>query len=92
MPDRLHVQIEGRVQGVGFRFATYDQAVGLGLKGWVRNLPDGRVEAEFEGRRELLDYMLDWCREGPRMGRVTHVDASWEQGGEQYRAFEIRGF
>ena len=94
MSDHLHVEIEGRVQGVGFRFATHDRAVGLGRRGWVRNLPDGRVEAEFEGRRELLDHMLEWCRVGPRMARVTHVEASWEEGkrGNIYGAFEIRGF
>ncbi len=92
MPDRLHVEIEGRVQGVGFRFATYDQAVGLGLRGWVRNLSDGRVEAEFMGRRDVLERMLQWCRVGPRMAHVTHVEASWGEGEWGNGAFEIRGF
>ena len=80
MADRLHVLIHGRVQGVGFRYATHRQAALLDLNGWVKNLYDGVVEAEFEGPRDRLDTMLEWCRVGPAYANVTHVDASWESG------------
>ena len=89
---RLHVFIEGMVQGVGFRYATQREAQLRGLNGWVRNLPDGRVEAEFEGERELLDAMLEWCRSGPRFARVTRVDAQWDTGEPLYSSFQLRGW
>ncbi len=75
---RLHVLIEGRVQGVFFRAYTRDQALSRGLAGWVRNLPDGRVEALFEGPREALNSMLAWCHQGPRYSYVDHVEMEWQ--------------
>lgn len=78
MPDRLHVILSGRVQAVGFRYSAYNEAASLGLTGWVRNLPDGRVEAEFEGPKEVLDTMLAWCRKGPILASVRDVEVSWE--------------
>lgn len=91
MTDRLHVFIEGRVQGVGFRYATQRHALQLGLSGWVRNRVDGCVEAEFEGDRDELQQMLEWCREGPAFASVTHVDEEWEAGPSRYDSFRIRG-
>ena len=90
---RLYVIIEGRVQGVGFRYAAYDQAVALGLNGWVRNRADGRVEAEFEGPRDPLERMLQWCHRGPRLARVDHVESTWEDcgGKPRHATFEFRG-
>ncbi len=85
--DRVHVWVSGRVQGVGFRYATANEARALGLTGWVRNLMDGRVEAEFEGERELLEQMVHWCGVGPRFARVTDVEAAWESGEPKYRSF-----
>ena len=75
---RVHVLIEGRVQGVCFRAFTRDEARARGLTGWVRNLPDGRVEALFEGDQRLLEEMLAWCRQGPRYSYVDHVEADWQ--------------
>jgi acylphosphatase len=75
---RLHVLIEGRVQGVFFRASTRDEARARGLTGWVRNLPDGRVEALFEGDRRLLENMLAWCRQGPRYSYVDQVEVDWQ--------------
>jgi acylphosphatase len=92
MVDRLHVFIAGRVQGVGFRYSTARQATALGLTGWVRNLPDGRVEAEFEGPKPALDDMLGWCREGPALAHVTDVTLEWESGEARYDRFSLRGF
>lgn len=92
MVDRLHVFITGRVQGVGFRYSTARQANALGLTGWVRNLPDDRVEAEFEGPKMALDDMLDWCRSGPALAGVTDVELQWESGEARYDRFRLRGF
>jgi acylphosphatase len=75
---RLHVLIEGRVQGVFFRAATRDQARARGLSGWARNLPDGRVEALFEGDKRVLENMLTWCRQGPPYAYVARVEAEWQ--------------
>ena len=90
--DRLHVFIKGRVQGVGFRYATYMEAQTLGLAGWVRNLPDGRVEAEFEGSKEALKQMLAWCHQGPRHALVTDVETAWETGDPRWNGFRLRGW
>jgi acylphosphatase len=74
---RVHVLIEGRVQGVFFRAHTRDQARARELKGWVRNLPDGRVEALFEGEKPVLENMVAWCRKGPPYSYVDHVEIDW---------------
>lgn len=71
---RWRVLVSGRVQGVGFRASCARQAQLRGLSGWVRNLPDGRVEAELQGRREAVAAVADWCRQGPALARVQHVD------------------
>jgi acylphosphatase len=71
--SRIHVLIGGRVQGVGFRFATCDLASSLGLRGWVRNLSDGRVEAVFEGPAAQVAQAVAWCRHGPTGARVSDV-------------------
>jgi acylphosphatase len=71
----VHLLIEGRVQGVGFRYWVGDRADRLGLDGWVRNLPDGRVEAVFAGPDDAVREMLAACRRGPRFAKVTAVEA-----------------
>jgi acylphosphatase len=77
------------VQGVFFRVETRDRARSLGLGGWVRNTPDGVVEAVFEGDKERIDSMLAWCERGPRGARVDDVDVTWaEPQGEA--GFSIR--
>ena len=91
MTDRVHVFVEGRAQGVGFRYSTFEEAQVLGLTVWVRNLPDGRVEAEFEGPKAALDRMVEWCGVGPRAARVTRVETAWETGSPRYSAFQFRG-
>ena len=70
--------ISGRVQGVGFRYFAAEAAAREGLHGWVRNLPDGRVEAVFEGPRPAVDEMVGWCQDGPPAARVGSVDVVWE--------------
>jgi len=83
------VTVEGRVQGVAFRWATRDKALELGVRGWVRNRLDGSVEVHCEGVGSALESMLAWLREGPRMARVTGIRAD-EAPVEGAAAFEIR--
>ena len=86
----MHVFISGRVQGVAFRHYTVKTALSLNLRGWVRNLDDGRVEAVFDGDDAAVDAMLAWCRKGPSSARVTLVDANEEPSSSQYNDFSIR--
>jgi len=91
---RVHARISGHVQGVGFRFATCEQAERLGLGGWVRNLGDGSVEAVFEGPAADVGQMLAWCRRGPSGAIVTDVLTAAEppigESGFRARASEYR--
>ena len=75
---RRRVVVSGRVQGVFFRDSCRREALRWGVAGWVRNLPDGRVEAAFEGQRYGVEAMVDWCRRGPRHAHVTSVHAEDE--------------
>jgi acylphosphatase len=76
---RALVQIRGRVQGVGFRYAVLSRARSLDLAGWVRNKYDGSVEAAFEGEDERVRSMVDWCRRGPSGADVRSVDVDWQE-------------
>jgi acylphosphatase len=86
---RAHVLIFGRVQGVGYRYATVDTASQLGLTGWVRNLPDGQVEAVFEGAREIVEEMVRWCHVGPPAAVVQDVTVEYKHP-EGLRGFEVK--
>ena len=86
---RLHVYIEGRVQGVWFRDSTRTEASPLGLTGWVRNLPDGRVEAVFEGEEEDLNRILKWCHKGSPHSRVDRVEPQWGPATGEFADFRI---
>jgi acylphosphatase len=87
---RLEIVVSGRVQGVWFRAATRDEAIRLGLRGWVQNLPDGRVEAVFEGEEQSLARMLEWSRVGPPGARVDHAHANWLKPSGEFEGFSIR--
>ncbi|MDP9344015.1 MAG: acylphosphatase [Actinomycetota bacterium] len=76
---RVHLHVSGRVQGVFYRAECANRARQLGLAGFVRNLPDGRVEAAFEGPEEAVDNMVQWCREGTRWAQVEEVEATDEE-------------
>ena len=89
---RAHVLITGRVQGVFFRASTEDEATRLGLKGWVRNVPGGGVEAVFEGEEESVQEMIAWCHEGPSYAHVTKVDVNYETYAAEFDSFEVRFF
>lgn len=86
---RAHVFISGRVQGVGYRYATVDTARQLGLTGWVRNLADSRVEAVFEGAREVVNEMVRWCHSGLPAAVVKDVVVEYEVP-EELRGFEVK--
>lgn len=75
---QAHVLVSGKVQGVGYRMATYDMAQELGLNGWVRNLADGRVEAVFEGSKDVVDKMVQWCRQGSGAAVVKDVSVDYK--------------
>ena len=87
---RLHVWIEGLVQGVFFRDSTRHVAGDLGLTGWVRNLPDGRVEVVFEGDRGGCEKALEFVRVGPPSARVTRVEEMWDEEEEHFDNFKLR--
>ena len=87
---RVHLRIEGRVQGVYFRASAVAQAKHLGATGWVMNCPDGSVEAVAEGRRAEIERLIEWCRLGPSGAQVTHVEIHWEEPQETFTAFAIR--
>ncbi|WP_028841287.1 acylphosphatase [Thermodesulfobacterium hveragerdense] len=87
---RVHVYISGKVQGVYFRAYTEEEALRLGVKGWVRNLPDGRVEAVFEGEDEAVDKMVAWCHRGSPYAKVTHVEVIEEPYKGEFNDFRIR--
>jgi acylphosphatase len=90
MNIRTHVLVSGKVQGVFFRSSTKDKAEELGISGWVRNLPDGRVEAVFEGEKEDVDKMVEWCRKGPEYAKVTGVEIIMEEYKGEFNAFLLR--
>jgi acylphosphatase len=86
---RAHVFVSGNVQGVFFRQKTRDRARSRGAAGWVKNLPDGRVEAVFEGPEDVVDQMVEWCREGPPWADVAEIEVTREEP-EGLDGFEVR--
>ena len=90
MKVRKHVYISGIVQGVFFRANTKRVADSLGIKGFVRNLSDGRVEAVFEGEEKDIEKILNWCRKGPPAARVDKVDVIDEQYTGEFKNFTIK--
>ena len=89
MKVRAHVFVSGRVQGVFFRSETRFHARRLGVTGWVRNLPDGRVEAVFEGEEEAVKELIEFCKVGPVGARVTNVEVRWEEYRGEFNDFRI---
>ena len=87
--ERAHVYVSGDVQGVFFRDSTHEKAEQLGLSGWVRNLPDGRVEALFEGPSEKVREMVRWCEEGPPRAGVEKVEAEFDPAVGNLSGFEV---
>jgi acylphosphatase len=86
---RVRVRIHGRVQGVFFRAEARSRAESLGIAGWVRNAPDGSVEALFEGEPDRVDSMVEWCRRGPSGAHVNGVEVFEEEAGQAERGFRV---
>ncbi len=87
---RAQVIIHGLVQGVWFRASTREEAMRIGVGGWVRNLPDGTVQALFEGEKKKVEEIIGWCYKGPPGARVSKVDIFWEFYTGEYKQFDIR--
>jgi len=87
---RAHLYISGRVQGVFFRYETKAMALKLGVNGWVRNLPNGQVEALVEGEKEKVEKLIEFCRRGPPGAHVTQVDVKWESPTGEFKSFVIK--
>jgi acylphosphatase len=89
-PVRATVRIKGLVQGVNFRYFTRRTALQQGVTGWVRNLPNGDVEACFEGREGDVRQVLEWCQQGPSAARVDELLIDWEEYRGEFEEFEVR--
>jgi acylphosphatase len=85
----VHVIVEGKVQGVGFRAFTVTQATVKGLYGWVRNRQDGTVEIEAEGLQTVLKDFLEILKEGPRLAHVTKISVDWKDANRHTHGFTI---
>lgn len=88
---RVQLRITGRVQGVGFRWATQAAATRLGLTGWVANTDDGAVETVAEGEDDVIDEFIAWCRCGPPGARVDHLRHQRRPPTGEFSAFRITG-
>jgi acylphosphatase len=87
---RAHLFIQGKVQGVSFRYFTVQEAKSRNLTGWVRNLWDGRVEVIINGNEEAVKSMVEWCEHGPPSASVENVDISWEEPAAEFTNFRVR--
>ncbi|MCW4010161.1 MAG: acylphosphatase [Candidatus Bathyarchaeota archaeon] len=90
MKARAHIHVSGRVQGVFFRARTTERAVRLDVTGWICNLPDGRVEAVFEGEEEAVAAIVEFCRRGPSRAVVTDMDVKWESPTGEFKNFKMQ--
>lgn len=86
---RVHVLLTGRVQGVFFRESARQEAADLGVKGWIRNMPDGRVEGVFEGDDARVDALVQWCRDGPDRAAVEDVAVEEEPAMDSFEEFQV---
>lgn len=90
MHVKTHVFITGKLQGVYFRYKTKDEAQKYGVNGWVRNLPDGRVEAVFEGDKADVDKLIDFVGKGPSGANVLDVNVNWRDYRGEFKEFQVR--
>jgi acylphosphatase len=87
---RVHVYVEGRVQGIGFRAFVQQSGAMLGLSGWVRNVGYDKVETVAEGPRAVLEEFIEAMRTGPRGSRVDEIKIEWEMALNEFDRFEVR--
>jgi acylphosphatase len=86
---KVHIIVSGRVQRVYFRGYTKNEAQKRNVNGWVRNLPDGRVEAVFEGEKEDIDDLIKSVNEGPSYAKVENLNIKWEDFKGEFTDFQI---
>jgi len=89
LPVRAHVMVSGRVQGVGYRAFAARVAVQQGLLGGVRNLDDGRVELDVEGKQAVIEALLHELKAGPPAARVTKIETEWSAATGRFSRFSI---
>ncbi len=87
---RIHIWVSGVVQGVGFRYFTVKKARELGVTGWVRNTPDGKVEVAAEGEKWQLEELAESLKVGPSSSNVSGIDVQKEQYQNEFNRFEVR--
>lgn len=87
---RVHLLVSGRVQGVYFREHTRRKASELALSGWVKNLPDGRVEIVAEGNKEDVKKLIEFAEKGSLFARVSGLEIEWEDYEGDFRNFKVR--
>lgn len=87
---RAELTVTGSVQGVGYRYFTFRHARRLGLKGWVRNMADGRVEVVVEGPVDMIEGLSEILKEGPRASGVENVNLNWLEWTGEFEDFRIR--
>ena len=87
---RAHIFVQGLVQGVFFRANTYKKAKDLGLFGWIRNLPDGRVEAIFEGEKDKVKEIIEWLKKGPMFAKIDDISVNFEDYKAEFNDFIIK--
>jgi len=86
---QVHIFVSGRVQGVFYRANTRKKAKELGIKGWVRNLYDGRVEITAEGKEEDIKKFIEWCKKGPELAFVENIKVEWKDYKGNYKDFSV---
>jgi len=87
---RAHIFVSGLVQGVFFRSYTVQKAKEFGVFGWVKNLPDGKVEAVLEGEKEKVEKLVEWMKRGPEFAKVNGIEVEWQEYKGEFENFEIR--
>lgn len=87
---RAHLYVSGIVQGVFFRANTHDVARFLDLTGYVKNLPDGRVDVVAEGPKDKVEQLINWCYKGPPGASVNNVEIYWESATGEFKNFAIQ--
>jgi acylphosphatase len=89
MQVRAHIFIYGEVQGVFFRRTAKSKAEELGIRGWVRNRPDGGVETVAQGSKSAVEKFIAWCKKGPPFAKVEKVEVEWRKSLERFEDFSI---
>jgi acylphosphatase len=87
---RAEVRVTGQVQGVWFRQSAKQTAEHFGVNGWVSNCPDGSVEAVFEGEKNSVQKVVDWCQQGPQLAQVADLQVDWKAATGEFVRFQVR--